>query len=61
MLSLAVTFLFLALVAAAVGFGGLAGTSTTIPQLLFWAFIVLFLIALACHLIARRRPPAPPV
>ena len=59
MLSLAITFLIIALIAAAVGFGGLAGTSTVIPKLIFVAFVVLFAIALACHVIARRRLSAP--
>ena len=61
MLSLAATFLIIALIAAAVAFGGLAGTSIAIPKLLFWAFIVLFVLALVGHMLARRRPPAPPV
>ena len=61
MLSLAVTFLFIALIAVAVGFGGLAGTSVAVVKLLFWVFLVLFVITLVYHMVRRRRPPAPPV
>lgn len=61
MLSLAVTFLILALIAAAVGFGGLAGTSTAMVKLLFWVFAVLFAVTIVNHMITRRRLRKPPV
>ena len=60
MLSLAVTFLIIALIAAAIGFSGLAGTSVVIIKLLFWFFLVLFVITLTYHMVMERRPPAPP-
>jgi uncharacterized membrane protein YtjA (UPF0391 family) len=46
MLSWALTFLIVALIAAALGFGGVAGAATGIAKILFFVFIVLFLISL---------------
>jgi uncharacterized membrane protein YtjA (UPF0391 family) len=54
MLSWALTFLVIALIAAALGFGGLAGTASYIAQVLFFVFLVLFLISLIAP---RFRPP----
>jgi uncharacterized membrane protein YtjA (UPF0391 family) len=42
----AVVFLIVALVAAAFGFGGVAGTAILGAKLLFWVAIALFIIAL---------------
>ena len=56
MLSLAITMLILALVAALLGFGGLAGQFVGIAQILFIVFIVLFLISAVVSAI-RGRPP----
>jgi uncharacterized membrane protein YtjA (UPF0391 family) len=41
------------LVAAAVGFGGVAGVAMEAARVLFWVFIVLFVISLIAGL-ARR-------
>jgi uncharacterized membrane protein YtjA (UPF0391 family) len=46
MLRWAIAFFILAVVAAALGFGGLAGTSMDIAKFLALVFIVLFVIAL---------------
>jgi uncharacterized membrane protein YtjA (UPF0391 family) len=46
MLSWAITFLVIALIAAVLGFGGIAGTATGIAKILFLVFIVLFLVSL---------------
>jgi uncharacterized membrane protein YtjA (UPF0391 family) len=46
MLSWSITFLVIALVAAVLGFGGIAGTAAGIAKLLFGVFIVLFLVSL---------------
>lgn len=46
MLSWALTFLVVALIAAALGFGGIAGTAAGIAKVLFFVFLVLFLISL---------------
>ena len=45
MLQLAIGLLVLALVAAVLGFGGLAGSFVGIAKILFFVFIVLFLIS----------------
>lgn len=46
MLSWALTFLVIALIAAALGFGGVAGAATGIAKLLFFVFLILFAISL---------------
>ncbi|MAT73144.1 MAG: DUF1328 domain-containing protein [Planctomycetaceae bacterium] len=46
MLSWALTFLIIALIAAVLGFGGLAGAATGIAKILFFAFLVLFVVSL---------------
>ncbi len=55
MLSWALTFLIVALIAAALGFGGIAGAAATIAKVLFFVFIVLFLAGLFAHLVHRPR------
>jgi uncharacterized membrane protein YtjA (UPF0391 family) len=55
MLSWALTFLVIALIALALGAGGVAGLSMDIAWILFAVFIVLFLISLVAP---RFRPPA---
>jgi uncharacterized membrane protein YtjA (UPF0391 family) len=54
MLSWALTFLVIALIAAALGFGGLAGAATGIAKILFFVFIVLFIVSLITG--GVRRP-----
>ena len=54
MLSWALTFLVIALIAAALGFGGVAGAATGIAQILFFVFLVLFVISLLAG--GLRRP-----
>ncbi|MGH7888290.1 MAG: DUF1328 domain-containing protein [Candidatus Binatia bacterium] len=51
----AVVFLIVALVAAALGFGGVAGAAIEGARLLFWVAIVLFIVALVGGLISRGR------
>lgn len=46
MLGWALTFLVIALLAAALGFGGVAGAATGIAKILFFVFLVLFIISL---------------
>ena len=50
----ALAFLVVALIAAALGFGGVAGTAMSGAQMLFWVAIVLF-VASALISIFRRR------
>jgi len=42
----ALVFLIVALVAGALGFGGIAGTAAGIARVLFGIFVVLFLVGL---------------
>jgi uncharacterized membrane protein YtjA (UPF0391 family) len=53
LLHYAIVFLVVALVAAAVGFGGVAGVAMEGARLLFWIFIVLFVLSLVASLIRR--------
>jgi uncharacterized membrane protein YtjA (UPF0391 family) len=57
MLQWAVSFLVLAIVAAFLGFGGIALLSVDIARLLFVAFLVLFIIAAAAHAFRGKAPP----
>jgi uncharacterized membrane protein YtjA (UPF0391 family) len=49
----AVVFLVVALVAAFLGFGGVADTAMEGARLLFWVSIVLFIVSLVAGLIWR--------
>jgi uncharacterized membrane protein YtjA (UPF0391 family) len=53
LLHYAIVFLVVALIAAAVGFGGVAGFAMEAARLLFWVFIVLFVISLIAGLVKR--------
>jgi uncharacterized membrane protein YtjA (UPF0391 family) len=53
LLHYAIIFLVVALIAAAVGFGGAAGVAMEGARLLFWVFIVLFVISLVAGLVRR--------
>ena len=57
MLRWALVFLVLALIAAALGFGGLAATSAGIAKLLFWVFIIIFAISFIAGFATGKRPP----
>jgi uncharacterized membrane protein YtjA (UPF0391 family) len=57
MLRWAAIFLILALVAAMLGFGGVAAASADMAKLLFYLFIAVFVITLVLGLIGGRRPP----
>ncbi|GGB24368.1 hypothetical protein GCM10011505_02080 [Tistrella bauzanensis] len=51
----AIVFLIVALVAALLGFGGVAGTAMAGAKILFWVAIVIFVIALVAGLMRRGR------
>ena len=53
MLSWAITFLIIALIAALLGFGGVAGAASGIAQILFGVFLVLFVVSLVMGRRAR--------
>jgi uncharacterized membrane protein YtjA (UPF0391 family) len=57
MLSWALTFLIIALVAAVFGFGGIYVAAAGIAKILFFVFIVLFVISLVTGGMARRDLP----
>ncbi len=49
----AIVFLIIAIVAAALGFGGVAGTAMEGARLIFWVAIVLFIVAIVANLVRR--------
>ena len=55
MLSWAITFLIIALIAAVLGFGGIAGTAVGFAKSLFFVFLVLFVVSL---IFGGRKPSA---
>jgi uncharacterized membrane protein YtjA (UPF0391 family) len=55
MLGWALGFLIVALVAAILGFGGIAGAAVSIAKIIFFVAIVLFAISVVAHLV-RGRP-----
>ena len=57
MLRWAITFLVIALIAAAFGFGGVAGVAVGFAKILAGVFIVLFLASLVMHAVRGRSPP----
>jgi uncharacterized membrane protein YtjA (UPF0391 family) len=59
MLSWAVTFLVIALIAAVLGFGGIAGMSMEIAKIIFFVAILLFAIAAIAGLFRGRSPTVP--
>jgi len=46
MLNLAIFFLVVAIIAAILGFGVIAGTAATIAKFAFFVFLVLFIVSL---------------
>ena len=54
MLNLAITLFILAVIAAVLGFGGMAGTLTGFAQIAFGIFVVLFLLSLVSHVVRGR-------
>ena len=61
MLNWIITFFVLAIIAAFLGFGGLAGTFAQVAQLLTALFVILFLASLVFSLITGRRGNLPPL
>ena len=53
MISWAVTFLVIALIAAVLGFSGIAGTAVNLA----WIFAVIGIILALVFMVAGRRPP----
>jgi uncharacterized membrane protein YtjA (UPF0391 family) len=59
MLGWAVTFLVIALIAALLGFGGIAGLSVEAAKIIFFVAILLFAISAIAGLFRGRRPTVP--
>jgi uncharacterized membrane protein YtjA (UPF0391 family) len=59
MLGWALTFLVVALVAAVLGFGGIAGLSIEIAKIIFFVAIALFLISAVVGLVRGRTRTIP--
>lgn len=59
MLNWIITFFVLAIIAAFLGFGGLAGSFAQVAQILTGLFLILFLASLVYSLVTGRRPPSP--
>ena len=55
MLRWALMFFVFGLIAALLGFTGIAGTSFAIAKILFYIFLVLFLVALLIGLTAAKK------
>jgi uncharacterized membrane protein YtjA (UPF0391 family) len=59
MLGWALTFLIVALIAAVLGFGGIAAFAVDIAKIVFFVAIVLFLISVIIGLVRGRSPTVP--
>jgi len=59
MLSWAITFLVIALIAAVLGFGGIAGFAVEAAKIVFMVAIVLFLISAVVHIVRGRSSTVP--
>jgi uncharacterized membrane protein YtjA (UPF0391 family) len=55
----ALSFLIIALIAAVLGFGGIAGLSIEIAKIIFFVAIVLFVISAVVGLVSGRSPTVP--
>ncbi len=58
MLQWALTFLVVALIAAVLGFGGIAAGAVEMARILFVIFLVLFIIAAVAHALRGKIPKA---
>jgi uncharacterized membrane protein YtjA (UPF0391 family) len=59
MLGWAVTFLIIALIAAVLGFGGIAGVAIEIAKIIFFVALLLFLISAVFGLVGGRSTTVP--
>ncbi|WP_319772393.1 DUF1328 domain-containing protein [Breoghania sp.] len=53
----AITFLVVALIAAVLGFGGIAGAAVGIAKIIFFVALALLVISLVYGVVTGRRPP----
>lgn len=61
MISWAITFLVIALIAGILGFGGVAVVSIELAKIVFFVAIVLFAISAVVHLMSGRGSPRAPL
>lgn len=54
MLSWALTFLIVALIAGVLGFTSIAGAAMGVAKIVFFLFLVLFVVSLVMHLVRGR-------
>ncbi len=59
MLGWSIAFFVLAIVAAVFGFGGIAGTLAWAAELMFVAFMILFVLSLVANMFAGRKTNPP--
>ncbi|MBI5912535.1 MAG: DUF1328 domain-containing protein [Betaproteobacteria bacterium] len=59
MLGWAITFLIVALIAAVLGFGGIAGVAIEAAKLVFFVAVILFAISAIVGLVRGRSPTVP--
>ncbi|MBL8699839.1 MAG: DUF1328 domain-containing protein [Alphaproteobacteria bacterium] len=57
MLNWVLTFLAAAVIAAMLGFGGIAAGFADIARILFFVFLILLVLTLVMHLVRGRAPP----
>jgi uncharacterized membrane protein YtjA (UPF0391 family) len=53
------TFFLVAIIAGAMGFGGIAGVATDMARVLFFVFVVLFVASSILHFFKRTSPSFP--
>ena len=58
MMGWAITFLIVALIAAVLGFGGIAGVAIEAAKLVFFVAIILFLVSAVIHVVRGRSSTA---
>ena len=56
MLNFVVTLLIIALIAAVLGFGGIAGTAVELAKIVFFVALLLFVVAAVFGAIGSSRP-----
>ena len=59
MLGWAITFLIVALIAAVLGFGGIADVAVEAARLVFFVAVILFVISAIVGLVRGRSPTVP--
>ena len=56
MLNFVVTLLIIALIAAVLGFGGIAGTAVELAKIVFFVALMLFVVAVVFGAVGGSRP-----